>query len=71
MHVVLHQFIILSEVGHFFGNWETGTNPYSAHRDLDFLRHINTLTYLLTYLLTSDPIRPMSVRGITDRGPLT
>ena len=25
---------------------------YSAHRDLDFLRHINTLTYLLTYLLT-------------------
>ena len=21
----------------------------SAHRDLDFLRHINTLTYLLTY----------------------
>ena len=22
-----------------------------AHRDLDFLRHINTLTYLLTYLL--------------------
>ena len=24
-----------------------------AHRDLDFLRHINTLTYLLTYLLTA------------------
>ena len=23
----------------------------TAHRDLDFLRHINTLTYLLTYLL--------------------
>jgi len=22
---------------------------YPAHRDLDFLRHINTLTYLLTY----------------------
>ena len=22
----------------------------TAHRDLDFLRHINTLTYLLTYL---------------------
>ena len=25
----------------------------TAHRDLDFLRHINTLTYLLTYLMSS------------------
>jgi len=34
----------------------------SAHRDLDFLRHINTLTYLLTYL-KSDQLHSYKFMG--------